>query len=351
MRLKIILILLMFFNINSFAQLNPDLIVGRWIKFDAEMRDGSKLLPRPYADSTYFEFTISRDKLSMNSNPLTKGKPYISYKLKDNYLKTSETSGYTVERISKDTLILCERIDGQQNDRLKCYHLIREETLNLNFLQKYQGKKEIVATKLFTPLLKGDIQGAIFKELGDKNISNYHVIGNLKIYKEKKITAQIIESSTNDSTKINIITRILENSYDKWDFKNFSQFDKIIIPFVLRVQRTTDKGIGFKGINILYHTHDLEDVNRLYGPKISDLSKALELYDEGTKAYSKGKYLKAAELFSQSYELNPQELDGLYNKAIALFQGGDKTGACKVWEELVKLGQTNGKEMYKTYCN
>ena len=61
--------------------------------------------------------------------------------IKDNYLKTSETSGYTVERISKDTLILCERIDGQQNDRLKCYHLIREETLNLNFLQKYQGKK------------------------------------------------------------------------------------------------------------------------------------------------------------------------------------------------------------------
>jgi tetratricopeptide (TPR) repeat protein len=64
----------------------------------------------------------------------------------------------------------------------------------------------------------------------------------------------------------------------------------------------------------------------------------------------KKKYSKAIEYFTETYKIDPKNIDALYNKAAVFFESGDTINACNVWQEISKLGQVSGGKMYQDYC-
>ena len=97
-------------------------------------------------------------------------------------------------------MIICEKIDGLENDKLKRFYLVNDKILYAKELEKRKEDKNIIATKLFTPKLNVGIEGEIFKVL-KSDMSNFDLIGSLTIFPSKKLVTSDIDYS---STKKNI---------------------------------------------------------------------------------------------------------------------------------------------------
>lgn len=84
----------------------------------------------------------------------------------------------------------------------------------LNEFEKTKEEKNILATKLFTPKLKVAFEGEMFKTLKN-NMSNFDLSGSLTIFPSKKIvTSEIIFSNSKKGTNVEIITKIINNSFN-----------------------------------------------------------------------------------------------------------------------------------------
>jgi tetratricopeptide (TPR) repeat protein len=342
-----ILFALLFINFCN-GQITVSEINGDWILYKSEMKDGSKILPITKSDSTYFEISITNTKLSFNTHPIYKiSEDWINYSLKENTIITSVESGFQIEKKAIDTLIICEKINGLSDDKLIRYYLVNEKALFLKELEKRKEEKNIIATKLFTPKLNQKIENEMYKALKN-DMSKINLIGSLTIFPSKKlVTSQISYSNTKKSSLIEIITNVINNSYNNWDLTNFEKFESIKIPFVF-ISETIEQ---CKIIFIIYLNNNISIFDSSYEKKLENTKKSNKLFQKGINAYSEKKYIKAAEYFSESYKMNPENLDALYNKAAAYHEAGDIENACKTWKELVDLGQTNGIELYKNNCN
>lgn len=353
MKLKIT-ILLTLLSINSgIGQINNTEIYGSWIKYKSEMKDGSKILPISKSGLTYQKITINNSKFCLNSDPIDKFvNGCLSYSLQGNIIKTSDKSGYEIEKISSDTLIICQKIDGVQNDKLTRTYLVNENLLFSKEQEKNNGEKNIIANKIFTPKLKSNIRGEIYKAIGNK-ISNLDLIGSLTIHPNKETVTSEFSHSSKKSTQTEIITDMINNSFKNWDLTNFEKFESIKIPFIVRCEsKTSNSGLTYKGLKMIFFTNELNEFDNTFGDiKLKDKSKSSELFTKGVNAYSEKKYLKAADFFAESFKIDPRNVDALYNKAAAYYEAGDKENACNTWKELVDLGQTNGIELYKNNCN
>ena len=346
MKKLLFLISLLFFNLN-FGQNNFSEIYGNWIKYKVEMKDGSKLLDRFLEDSTYIEYTINKNKLCINSNPTHKtNESCLDYTISNNLIKTSQYSGFVIEKITNDSLIISEKIDGLTNDKLKRMYFIKQQIIISKFKEQNKNKKNIIASKLFTPKTYSTIELELNKAFKN-NYSNFELIGNLKIYpNEKRIKTKITFSTQKDSTRIKTIKKVIDNTFEKWNLTNFDEYESIELPFILKSEMTNI----YRGIKVIYFTNDLNELEIVYGGKLEDMRKSSEIFEKGIDAYQNKKYLKAIEHFSESYKIDPKNIDALYNKAAVYFESGDKENACIVWNEISELGQVNGKVLFENNC-
>ncbi|GGD32917.1 tetratricopeptide repeat protein [Flavobacterium orientale] len=320
---------------------------GTWIKVKSEMKDGSKLFSRHEEESTYVEFKINTNQLCINYYPFhSKSQDCVKFNLENDFIKTSPTSGYTIEKITDDSLKLTEKIAGLKDDKLRRYYLVKQETLLARFKEENKNNKNIVATANCTPKTTGNI-GKDLVDAYKMKYGNFKLIGHLIIYPgEKKIQTVITYASKKDSPKIQILKKVLDNSFKNWDLTNFNEYESITLPFVV-------ENINIKhsvGIDIIFFSDNLNDLKPFTMRNVAKQVKADELFKHGILAFQEKNYAKAIASFSECYEKDPKNLDALYNKAAALFQSGDKEKACKVWKEISNLGQVTGKELHHTYC-
>lgn len=347
--MKYLLLLSAFFLINfTFAQINISELNGKWIKYKIEMKDGSKLFDRFTRDSTFLEYTISKNKLCINSSPIHKtNENCLDFKLDNNTLRTSQYSKYVIERISNDTLIMYQQVDNLTDDKIKRFFFIKDELLLSYYKQKNTNKKHIKASKEFTPKTSSTIELDLNKAFKD-NYSNFRVAGNFKIFpKEKRIKTYITYSTKQDSARIKTIKKVIDHSFDKWNLKNFEEYDSVELSFVFDSEITKT----YRGIKMIFFTDDVNEFEVVYTGNLENNRKSFDYFNKAIKAYEKKDYLKAIEYFSESYKLDPKNLDALYNKAAVYFESGDQNNACKTWKEISNLGQINGKELFTNNCN
>jgi tetratricopeptide (TPR) repeat protein len=232
------------------------------------------------------------------------------------------------------------------NDKLRRYYFVKQETIISKFKEKQKNNKNIVASKLFSPKIDSTIEIDLNKAFNN-NYSNFELIGNLKIFpKEKKIKTQITFSTQKDSTRIKTIKKVIDDSFGKWRLIDLSEYESIELPFVLKSEITKT----YRGIKVIFFTQNLSELEIVYGGKAENNRKASELFTKGINAYQEKKYSKAIEYFTESYKFDPKNIDALYNKAAVFFESGDINNACKVWQEILQLGQISGKELHQNYC-
>ena len=280
MRELILLITILFFNF-TFGQNDISKISGKWIKLKSEMKDGSKLFSRFEEDSTFIEYTINTNQICINSNPIHKtNQSCVDFTLVNNLIKTSQYSGYIIEKITNDSLTLSEKIDGLANDKLRRFYFVKQNVLISNFKEKNKNNYNIVASKLFTPKTSSTIEIELNNAFNN-NYSNFELIGNLKIFpKENRIKTQITFSTQKDSTRIRTIKKVIDNSFDKWKLTDFNEYESIELPFVLKSEITKT----YWGIKVIFFTQDLNELEIISGGKAETNRKGSELFNKGIKA-------------------------------------------------------------------
>ena len=67
-------------------------------------------------------------------------------------------------------------------------------------------------------------------------------------------------------------------------------------------------------------------------------------------SYQNKDYDNSIKNFTKSYELDPKNIDALYNRAAIYYETGKLELACKDWNELSELGQKRGIELLRNNC-
>lgn len=345
---KNILLLFLLITIESYCQkVNISELNGDWIKYKIEMKDGSSLIDRFLTDSSYVNYTFKKFQMCTNGNPTHRvNESCFPFSLYQNFIKTSSTSGYEIDRVKNDTLILCERINGMENDKLKRFYFVREQKL-FNQIKKEKGEsKSQAANEFYTPTLKSSLTLELNKAFKKKH-SNFKARGIIIIdLKNKKISALINYSNTNDSSKIERIKKVINKSYKLWDLNKFKHLDKLEMPFVLKDEKTKT----FRGISMKFFTDSFYQLDHFYGGDTRVIQKAGEYFNNGIRCYQNKDYENSIKNFTKSYELDPKNIDALYNRAAIYYEAGKLELACKDWNELSELGQKRGIELLKNNC-
>ncbi|RKR09264.1 hypothetical protein C8C83_0884 [Flavobacterium sp. 90] len=342
------IIISIFFFTNNYGQTKLLEIQGYWVKYKVEMKDGSDLFDRFVEDSAYAEYRIDQNKLCINSNPIHRiNESCLNFNLINNLMKTSQYGGFIIEKVSNDSLILSEQIEGLTDDKLKRLYFTKQEVVLAKYKEENKNKKNIIASKLFTPKTNTPIELDLNKAFKN-NYSNFELVGNLKIYPaQKKVKTEITFWTQNDSSRIKLIKKVIDHSFEKWNLKDFQDYESIEIPFVLKSEITK----RYWGISVIFFTKDLTDFERNYGGKMEDLRKSSDYFNKGIAAYQEKRYSESITYFSESYYYDHKNIDALYNKAAVYFESGEKEKACKVWLEISMLGQANAKQLFLDNCN
>lgn len=331
----------------SFSQKNKTSIIGSWIKYKIEMKDGSKIIDRFLNDSSYVNFIFNEKQLCINESSTYIINPTcFDYTLNNNLITTSETSKYLIEKSDNDTLVLSEQINQLEDDKCKRFYFIRQSALIDKFKKENVETKNLVAKEFFTPTLKSSLCCALNNAFKN-HYSDFKLKGTIFIkMDDHKVKTQIAYCSTSDSTKINIIKKTIDDSYGLWELEGFKEYKSIAIPFVLKSEITANFGeVTMKLFDTTFY--DLDNSCKCESKKIKESG---EFFDRGKSAYLRKKYKKAIEYYSKSYALDPINIDALYNRAAVYYELNQNEKACNDLQELAKLGQTNGKNLYQKYC-
>lgn len=322
------------------------------------MIDGSKNMSEPFLLSKFYMWTITKNKLCMDSDPINIYKENcIDYKLENNHIQTSLESGYEIKKLTIDTLIVEQRIKGiNENDKLQKLWFVRSSNIRDNYISIHKNDSILIANEHFTPTLNKNFISDIHKYFLKKNYyPNFNLIGNIIFFpKNDKIELEINNSYDKNVIEnkkaIDYIKTIIEKSFNNWNLNDFKDFNKVYIPFLIKSESYKNNGVEYKGSPIFYFINKIDDVDKIYGIKMEDLRSSGENFQNGIIAYQNKKYNKAIEFFMKSYEIDNRKIDALYNTAAIYSLLNDKINWCQCLKKLKDLEQTEGTKQYNENC-
>ncbi|WP_133121704.1 tetratricopeptide repeat protein [Chryseobacterium sp. PMSZPI] len=333
------------------SQINTQLLQNSsWTVVKFGTLDGSRDLSQSGSKTSLWK--ITGNTLCIYSDPIFMDiKSCLDFKLEKETILTSKNAGYQIEKLTRDSMIVTQRIDGIEDpDKIRKIWLVNRSVIVNDFINKNKAES-IVATKDFTPSLKKNI---IFEVLDVYSKNGYFhdlkLKGNILIFpKKQKIEIETKEESKKNEASINLFKTTLEKNYHLWDLTGFENFEKIIIPYyfysnVGKNENNINKvGIKFFDDN---DSHDSEDVAvYIKDKKVSDQN-----FNKGIEALDHKKFDKAIEFFNKAHEYNNTNTDALYNVVSISFAQNNINSACLALKRLKDLQQTEGTKLFNEKC-
>ncbi|ESU28537.1 hypothetical protein FLJC2902T_19100 [Flavobacterium limnosediminis JC2902] len=184
-------------------------------------------------NNSYLKFTFKGNNLHINNDPTIEDlQAPVLFTMKGKLAKTSRVSesGYMIEKISKDSLILSDSF----NSGAKRYFFINNEILKNESLKKNDGKEILITTKYHTPVQRKSISNHVFDKIKNGMDGDFYIEGTIKLnLEEKKVETIILSDDLENKKKLAKITELINKTYDFWDVSGFEKFKIIELPFQL----------------------------------------------------------------------------------------------------------------------
>jgi len=334
------------FNLILAQNYNKD-IQGTWVTVFKEMKDGSTYIPKS-CNRFPNKFIFVDDKLCINKQDNL----CIDFTVIKNFIKTSENSGYIIEKVNSDSLVIVQSIVGAEDDKLERMYFLRQEKI-LDQQKKINTGKNIFANSLFFPPMKKNLSLVLDEFFKRKyKYVNLNFVGSIIIYpQQNKVSTEIKYSSDNNTEMIDYIKYIIDHTFDIWDLKDFSNYESVTLPFILEIKNENiGDGHTQKEVSLNFLSQNVNDFNCVNGILYQNLKKSNELFIEGINATKRKKYDNAISFFNESYMLNNSNIDNLYNIATVYAMQNDIFNACKTWDKLKNMNQIQGKKLFQQNC-
>jgi hypothetical protein len=244
MRKKFLLAFL-FLSLNfCFGQNYTNQLKGCWVNYKTEIKSDSTNITK----NNYLNFTFNQNKLYMNIDPTVVVSNFpVAFEMKSKLIKTSiiSESGYIIEKITNDSLILSDSFEN----KAKRYYFINEKILCNNSKIETENKDIFLANYYCTPKQKQSIEQYIFSKLKGKIKSPFKIEGTISInIEEKKVKSTVSIENIHDDKMLNKIVDYLNETYNFWNLENFQQYKSIEIPFKI----TANKVNSFENLQIKF---------------------------------------------------------------------------------------------------
>lgn len=347
---KIVLFLMVIVSSQIKAQISESNLIGEWIEVSSEMQDGSPV-NMPYKSNDYrlsFSFVNKNSLLIKPLSVYPQNAKEVFYSIRDFPILATPDMNYEIEELTGKTLVLTEVSSEIEANKLKRYFLTRKEVI-------HQRKKEenrdsvLVAEKYFTPTMKKYTDKMSLLKKTSK--TPYRTKGLYVIDLENEESLVFLDSLDLKKKKhiekeMELLTEVFAVPFMDWNLEGFEEYSKIEIPFVLD-NREVD---GRFEMQIVHFTEDISVFDSYYGPSLKEKEKAYMLYQKGIEAFHSQKFKEAIKLFTDSFAIDTENLDALYNKAVVYFHTEDLNNACQIWRELKNLGQIRAEKLLEKHC-
>ncbi|SHE80448.1 hypothetical protein SAMN02787100_0875 [Chryseobacterium sp. OV279] len=353
---KYISFFLIFMIIKTNAQINKQQLIDNWALVKSSMLDGSRDLSSYSGRASIWK--LSDHKICEYVDPIfEERKTCYDIKIENKNIRISPKTFYEIEKLSTDTLVIIERIDGiTGNDKIKKKWLVRTSKLQNEYLSTLKNDSIVEASYYFTPSLKKNIFSDFLERSMTDNGRNLSLSGNIIIYpKKQKINFQ--SESTDQSKKnlenIEFLKSIVEKSYPSWNLAGFEKYDQIIIPYHIETKIGDDSSQA-SSMKFSFFKNDRKDLDKYPNRaivKIKDKMLAAEAYNKAMEALDKKKLDKAIELFNKAFDLNNTNVDALYNAASISLDKKDMPTACTALKKLKDFEQVEGTKLFNELCS
>lgn len=336
------------------SQTNTQLLSNSsWVRVKFSMLDGSRDLSQ--VKSRILLWSISGNTLCEYSDPIFMDmKSCVDFKLDKRVMKTSEEAGYQIEKLTPDSLIVTQRVDGVNvPDKIRKIWFVNKSVFVNNFLNKVKNDSVVTANRDFTPSLKKNIISSILDIYVQKEYSHdFSLEGSILIFpKNQTIKIEIDNEGQlqKDQKSINLFKSTLEKNYYLWDISGFEKFKKIIIPYKY-FSKIKNGHTEFSSTGITFFDRNYVNFVKEYTVYIKDKKLSVQYFSKGVEAINKKKFDKAIQFFNQAYEYDNTNTDALYNVvAISLAQNNTNI-SCSTLQKLKDLEQTEGTKLFNENC-
>lgn len=344
---RYLILFLFYFTCN--AQINTQLLNNHWIKTKIKMADGSKNLLDAYYP--IYQWRVINNRYCEDYNPLyLNNKDCINFTLEKNFIRTSAFSGYQIEKLTDDSLIVVQKVNGIKDDKLNRIWFTKSSKAKKEIIFNTKNDSVLIASKDFTPSISKDIIQEIIFEFHKKQSSlDFTAKGNIVIFpKSKEVTFEVTETNGKNEKNIDLIKNIFAKSYPYWGLSDFKNFQKVYIPLSLNIKVDRNDLLNIQTNYAFFNT----DHKSFFDNKnIRNTGLSKNLFDKAIQAYEKKKDDEAIKLFFKSQESDITNLDALYNIVSISLSKNDIQNACEALKRLKNLEQIEGIKLYKEKCN
>lgn len=351
---KFFLILFLSVSLQLSSQINPQLLSNSsWTLVKSGMLDGSRDLFRH--PSKFLVWKINGNNLCEYVDPwFLERKNCVSFKFERNSIKISDTSTYEIEKLTQDSLIVVEKVNGVTSpDKIRKMSFEKTSVLVKNFTDKAKGDSIVITSRNIMPSLKRDITSEILSTYLDKKYHiGFDVDGEIRIFPKTQKVEVTTENqkenqkrNKNNQAGIDFFRTTVEKEYKAWDLTGFENFEKIIIPYHF-MAKTEDSSYGNMSFfaRVSYDNGNRVDVN------IKDKQTSAENFKKGVEATNKQKYDSAIYFFNKAHEDDNTNTESLYNVVSISLALNNTNVACTALKRLKDLEQTEGTKLYKEKC-
>ncbi|WP_185290241.1 hypothetical protein [Chryseobacterium lactis] len=316
------------------------------------MLDGSRDLA--LTNSNILLWKITGNTLCEYANPIfMEWKNCIDFKLDKKVMMTSSEAGYQIEKLTHDSLIVTQRVDGvDAPDKIKKTWFVNRSVFINDLLNKSKNDSVIIATKDFTPSLKRNILSDLITIYVKKEYSHdLNFGGNILIFPKKQIVKVEIDNEEfqKDQKSISLFKETFSKNYNLWDLDGFDKFEKIIIPYKYLSKLKNGKGETYAEGIVFFESKHANFVKE-FSVYVKDKKRSLENFSKAVHAISNNKYDNAIYFFNKAHEDDNTNTESLYNVVSISLALNNTNVACTALKRLKDLEQTEGTKLYKEKC-
>lgn len=324
-------------SLSLSAQINPENILGSWVKTKVTHQDGSEVPDNIDVKYYYLKYTFSRGhKLNIAFSYDGYGNA-ITFSIENDQLlihSTSSIDNYLkIEKLTSNELVLTQEDEhGLKDPKGLKYFFAPEPIVQKNIV--LTPADILHATAGDTVYKRNSKIYPIYK--GKQNFDNYLVsaIGeDLSMSgRNGHILASFIVSKLGVADSLKILEGISPD-YDKLFAKIFNKEKKNWKPAMLNGKPVSVQRTAY----ISYVA-------------MSEIQSSDEYSEQANEAYQKSDYKQALYFYDRALEIMPRNIINLYKRAICNINLGKHADACIDLQKLKALGNCNADELIAKYC-
>ena len=324
------------------------------------MKDGSKPFQKKESFMQNFGLRVESDfyKLDEVNSLHIKSKIPMYYFLRSNLLETSPESGMRIEKLTSDSLIISQKIEHMEENKLMRYYLVPLSKARNQRKALFKGKDTLVSTPILNPYFRNKLTKKEFKtsngriSFSKEQKQNFQFNGYLLLdLTEKKATAVLNNYDSNFSTEVEEITKNLTANFSDWNVAQFADFKFIKVPFSFRRYFQVLESFYSYGVIYTLNSDEIPEFEVSFINKDEQEEQTSNKYFSlGVKDYERKKYEEATLNFEKSYIANRRNLQAYYNYAALSLIIGNKIKACETYEFLKDQGQKPAEKIFLEKC-